>query len=348
MSDNFVDIIGFQLEKVHTAVISWLLDSRNLTVPESDRILLLSKLLPNVMQNDDIASITPIQEYSFGRRRRIDLVAKVITKKGDSCYLLIECKTDSDVDYEQLQQSRDAFLKENPSAACSFYALTLGASQFTYQHMAEKIKGLGFDVLNVSETWQKFSALSLKGKNKIYDDWCDALKREEGRCLNVDKILLEMENPWDDRLKIHGYRIGFPIFYMFYAKLREQLDNSSFKNWAIYSGHNNPVMNWQDGWIESGHEEEALSLYWEFNWNSLILKVELGEKSHDRWERMKDEVVRLCQASQVPGRRPANRKGIWVSIYKWEFDFCHTPIHKVTESTVMILEDVHKRLRSAL
>src|SRR3972149_4701982 len=121
MSDNFVDIVGFQLEKVHTGVISWLLDSRNPMVSESDRISLLSKLLSNGMQNDDIASITPIQEYSFGRRRRLDLVVKIMMKKSDTCYLLIECKTDSDVVFDQLQQCRNAFLKEDPHAVCSFY-----------------------------------------------------------------------------------------------------------------------------------------------------------------------------------------------------------------------------------
>jgi len=346
MFDNFVDIVGFQLEKVHTGVISWLLDSRNPTVPESDRISLLSKLLSNGMQNDDIASITPIQEYSFGRRRKIDLVVKVMMKKGDTCYLLIECKTDSDVDYEQLQQSRNAFLKEDPHATCSFYVLTLGASQFTYQHMAEKIKELGFNVLNVSGTRKKFSGLSLEGKNKIYDVWCNALKREEERCLNVDKILLKMESPWDDRLRVRGYRLGFPLFYMYYAKLRENLDNSPFKNWAIYTGRNNPVMNWQDGWIKNGQGEEALSLYWEFNWNSLILKVELGDKDHDRWGSLKDKIVHLCKASPVPGRQPASREGTWVSVYKWEFNFCRTPVTEISKNTVMILEDVHGRLRS--
>jgi hypothetical protein len=346
MSQNFVDVVGFQLEKVHTGVIAWLLDSDNSVVPARDKILVLSRFLLASLQEDDISTISPIKEYSFGRRRRIDLVVRVIDNKSDTHYLLIEFKTDSDVDVKQLQQSRDAFLEKIPNTVCSFFILTLGASQFTYQHKAEKIKELGFVTLDILQTRRIFSDLSIKGKNKIYDDWCNALEKEEVRCSTIDQVLHSMEHPWDDRLWKGGYRLGFPVFYIFYGKLREQLDNGPFKNWAIYSGSNNPVMNWQDGWLQKGSGNEALSLYWEFNWSSLVLKAELGDKSHDIWRRLRDEITNLCSSSPVPGRKTADRRGTWVSAYKWQFDFCRDSITEIITKVNMILGDLHEKLRN--
>jgi hypothetical protein len=87
MPQNFVGVVGFQLEKVHIGVIGWLLDSGNPVVPASDKILVLSRFLLTPLQEDDITTISSIKEYSFGRRRRIDLVVKVINKKGDTHYL---------------------------------------------------------------------------------------------------------------------------------------------------------------------------------------------------------------------------------------------------------------------
>ena len=345
MSDNFIEVVGFQLEKVHTGVISWLLDSKNSIVPIDDKTLILSRLLSKDLNADDLTEITSIQEYAFGRRIRIDMVVKMVNKKGDTSWLLIECKTDSDVNTNQLQQSQKAFLERFPTDDCACFVLSLGASQFTYQHMIGKIKELKYNVLDVTQTRRIFSDLSIKGNNKIYDDWCDALKKEEERCSTIDQVILGMKDPWDERFKASGYRLGFPVFYTFYGKLRESLDQGPFKNWAIYSGSNNPVMNWQNGWLEKGSGEESIVLYWEFNWNSLTLKAELGNKSYDRWGRMKQEITRLCSASQVKGRSTVDRRGANVTAYKWDFDFCQDPVPQIATKTNTILENLHEQLK---
>src|SRR3972149_10300467 len=189
MSENFVDIIGFQLEKVHTGVIGWLLDTENHSASMSDKIVILNKLLNSSLQDDDVIKIKPIQEYSFGRSRRIDLVVEVINKGGNTRYLFIECKTDSDINEDQLKQGKEAFSKKKPSDDCSFFVLALGASQFTYKHVAEKIKNLGFIMLDVPTTLRIFRGLSIKGNSKIYDDWLVAIEKEVERSSNIEQVL---------------------------------------------------------------------------------------------------------------------------------------------------------------
>lgn len=345
MSENFVDIIGFQLEKVHTGVIGWLLDTENHSASMSDKIVILNKLLNSSLQDDDVIKIKPTQEYSFGRSRRIDLVVEVTSKKGDTRYLVIECKTDSDVNKDQLQKSKEAFLRKKLNSNCYFFVLTLGASQFTYQHLADKIKELEFVVLDVSKTRQIFSSLSIKDKSKIYDDWCEALEKEERRFSNIDQVLSTMESPWDEQLKKRGYRLNFPLYYMFYAKLRELLENGPFKNWAIFSGSNNPVMNWQDGCVDKGFGDESLSLYWEFNWESLTLKAGFEKKPLEKWSSLRNEVQRLCNHSQG-GRRTADRQGTSVTIYKWDFNFCRESVDEIATKTNAILEELHEKLKN--
>jgi hypothetical protein len=127
-----------------------------------------------------------------------------------------------------------------------------------------------------------FSRLSIAGKSKIYDDWIAALEAERARAAQIDRALGAVEDPWDARLLKAGYRTGFPLFYQFYHKLRLHLKKEPFTGWAIYSGSNNPVMNWQEGWVNLGPEDGGIKLYWEFNWNAFCLKAEIREKTATR------------------------------------------------------------------
>ena len=46
MAENFVDIVGFQLEKIHTGMIAWLLDSERSPLPVHEQAVLVKKLAP--------------------------------------------------------------------------------------------------------------------------------------------------------------------------------------------------------------------------------------------------------------------------------------------------------------
>ena len=136
---------------------------------------------------------------------------------------------------------------------------------------------------------------------------------------------------------------------MFYDKLRASLNKGPFKRWAIYSGRNNPVLNWQEGWIKVGSENDAFAVYWEFNWDALCLKAEIEKENTacwERWQKIRPAIVELCAPCPIAGRQTSNRRGTWVTAYKWKFDFCKEAPIDIARKTGDILSHVHKHLHT--
>ena len=155
----------------------------------------------------------------------------------------------------------------------------------------------------------------------------------------------------DARLLKGGYRAGFPVFYIsyFYSKLRTYLDKGRFQGWDIYTGSNNPVMNWRQGWVIVGSEDDALELYWDFNHDTFRLKAAIKERNAERWKRWQEirpALIKLCESCPIAGCKTANRGGTWVTAYKWEFDFCKETPGFIADKTNDILSRVHKCLRT--
>ena len=44
MNSNFVNVVGYQLEKVHTGVINWLLNFRNIEVTLKEKYEMLRRI----------------------------------------------------------------------------------------------------------------------------------------------------------------------------------------------------------------------------------------------------------------------------------------------------------------
>ena len=346
MSETFVDIIGYQLEKIHTGVIAWLLDCDRSPLPLDERTEVIAKLAPDLMTGAKLRSIKAIPEYSFGRRRRIDLVLKMTRNDGAAKYLLIECKTDSDVSFKQLEQSEEAFLERKPYAQPAVISLALGAGQFTMQHQMKAFQQREFRAIDLDRALDIFSKLSISGHNRIYDQWITSMLEEKKRASNICKVIQSNDIPIDDRLRKSGYRTGFPFFYLFYDKIREHLEIGLHRCWAIYSGRNNPVMNWQNGWIKSGSENDQIQLYWEFNRNAFCLKAAISnESSVERWAELRSSVIDTSSTCPVKGKKTRNSRGTWVTAYKWEFDFCKERPIAIAEKTNSIISDLHERLR---
>ena len=353
ITDNFIDIIGYQLEKVHTGMIAWLLDSERSPLRPCEQTAVLEKLVPNISQGAKLTKVKAIREYSFGRRLRIDLVLEMNREDQTKTCLLIECKTDSDVNVDQLKRSAQEFSKKNPNVPFSVIILAVGAGQFTLSHQLREIRHLGFHTIDLPRTLEIFSGLSIAGTISTYADWIASLQAEHARTIQIDEALAKLDGPWDVRLLKAGYRTGFPVFYMFYDKLRAYLDEGRFQGWSIYSGSNNPVMNWQDGWITVGSEDDAIELYWEFNENAFCLKAvikgETEEQTVARWKRWQDirpVLIELCTSCPISGRKTNNKRGTWVTAYKWEFDFCNETPSAIADKTSDILSHVHKCLET--
>ena len=321
MGENFVDIIGYQLEKIHTGIIAWLLDSERSPLPLVEQTETIAKLAPDFLPEMEVTEVKSIREYSFGRRLRIDLVLELNLEDQTKTYLLIECKTDSDVSVDQLTRSAEEFSKQKPDVPFSVIALAVGAGQFTLTHQLQDIQQQEFHAIAIDlpRALEIFSGLSIAGTSRTYDDWIASLQAEHTRTAQIDTALAGLDDPWDVRLLNTGYRLRFPIFYMFYNKLRVHLDKGPFQGWAIYSGNNNPVMNWQEGWITVGTGSDAIELYWEFNWNSFCLKAAIEEQTAarwDRWQEIRTALIDLCESCPVAGRKTANNPGR--SVNSWE------------------------------
>lgn len=349
ITDNFVDIVGYQHEKIHTGMIAWLLDSERSPLTLSEQTAVISKLAPDISQGAKFTKVKATREYSFGRRLRIDLVLEMNREDQTKTYLLIECKTDSDVSVDQLEKSAKEFSEENPNISYTVIILAVGAGQFTLTHQLQEIRCRGFHAIDLPRALGIFSDLSIAGTTSTYDAWITSLQAEHTRTSQIDKALAKLDGPWDAQLLKAGYRTGSPIFYMFYDKLRAHLDKGRFQGWAIDNGGNNPVMNWQEGWVTVGAGGDAIKLYWEFNWNAFCLKADIKDRNTERWERWQEirpVLIKLCESCPVAGRKTANRKGTWVTAYKWEFDFCNETPSVIAEKTSDILSQVHKCLET--
>ena len=313
--------------------------------------MLLAKLAPDLVKAEEFTSTKATREYSFGRSRRIDLVLEIVLKDQTKTYVLVECKTDSDVSVDQLKKSAQEFSEEKPNVPFSVIILAVGAGQFTLMHQLQAIQSLEFPpiAIDVRRALEVFSNLSIAGTTRAYDDWIASLRAEHNRSVQINETLRGLDDPWDAHLLKAGYRTGFPVFYMFYDKLRAFLNKGPFRGWAVYSGRNNPVLNWQEGWIPVGCENDAFSLYWEFNWDAFCLKAEIENQNAARWERwqkIRPAIIEMCTPCPIAGRSTADRRGEWVTAYKWKFDFCKEAPFDIARKTGDILSHVHRHLHS--
>ena len=244
-----------------------------------------------------------------------------------------------------------AFRKKKQEVPFSVIILAVGAGQFTLTYKLQDILDRGFHAIDLAQTLGIFANLSIAGADHVYDDWIASLQAEQTRARRVDQELAMRDSLSDPSLHDVGYRLGFAIFYMFYDKLRTCLEVGEFKGWDIYSGSNNPVMNWNtyEGWVTIALESGSIDLYWEFNRQALHLKANIKERTTARWgqwKRIRTTLIEWCESCPVEGGHPTrSRKGISVSAYKWEFNFCEETLGEIADKTNRILSYMHPCLR---
>lgn len=116
LNNNFVSLVGYQLEKVHTGVIRWVLDSKNTNIPVATKHEILRRIYkmtnnPINFHVNEISAISCFPEYSFGRKRKIDLVVKIDLFQKPTKYIVIEMKVDSIPYSEQLEGTQNDFFE---------------------------------------------------------------------------------------------------------------------------------------------------------------------------------------------------------------------------------------------
>ncbi|CAM4157888.1 PD-(D/E)XK nuclease family protein [Saccharibacillus endophyticus] len=354
MSPNFINIVGYQFERVHTGMIAWLLDWTNPLVTPRQKYEILSRIYSAANQAvpfelSDIHSIVCKPEHSFGRRRKIDLVVKIALREQSPKYLVMEMKVDSIPYKEQLSGTIEDFSQTEGFAEndALFLLLLFGSSQVCIQPEL-----YSFHVLRLPQIMDVFANLNVP--YYAYTEWLDSLQEENSRSHRLEQKIklapsMKLNEEENEYWRGQGYRLWFPLFYYIYDELKRH--SSTNDQWEIYSGGNNPVMNWNPGWLAKQINGYPVHFYWEFNYQDFILKVKIDEKNRlpqSDLSTLRQTVVQLCQQNlPYSGRQTQNRSGLYNSIYKWSFDFKHQEFEHIMREVNHILNTIHPLLASS-
>jgi len=346
--ENFVYIIGYQFERVHTGMIKWLLDWDNTEISKTDKLTIIEnfykyskKAMPFNLNHID--NITCISEYSFGKRLKIDLVVKLELEKDKEHYLVMEMKVDSIPYEDQLKSTKNIFESNNivnaKKTICADYFLLLFGSSFACDSPGNRHD---FSYLKLDDIISVFSGLTIK--NYPYRDWIVSLEEELKRYVDVKRNieLLPSDSIYNSNYWLkNNYRIYLPLFYYIYDDMRKHyLDRK--KSWSIYSGINNPVMNWNGGWI--GNDE--FELFWEFNYESFILKmwIDKNKISREQLNNMREKLYPVCEKTSYQGVKTYRKYSEYNSIFKWDFDFKKMDFEEIAKTVDNDILSIHSGL----
>lgn len=353
MQSNFVNVIGYQLEKVHTGVIRWLLDSMNPTVPIDEKYEIIRRTYRMSHQSskldftqDHISSITCTPEYSIGRKRKIDLVIQINLINRPPKYFVIEMKVDSIADEAQLWGTRNDFFQQKYCSTddVMFFLYLLGTSQ-----VCKKPDNLhDFIVFELPEIIEVYSGLHIN--EYLYMDWIDELKNEFFRKTCILQDLKQAEGMSDNKYwKENGFR-GWQPYYYIYNYMKQY--STKHEKWVIYSGGNNPVMNFwgdnRDGWIKKNIFGYPVEIYWEFNNQDFLLKVKLSDQNklpQDEYIWLRNEISNLCKGVGN-GKQTRITYGTHNSIFKWDFDFKKQDLTQIMATVDNILDTLHPKIKN--
>lgn len=348
MKNNYVNLVGYQFEKVHTGVIKWILDTKNTMVPIETKYEVLRRIF--VMTNNainfhynEILSISCIPEYSIGRKRKIDLVVKIDLFQRTTKYIVIEMKVDSIPFSAQLKGTKSDFFQSTQcdSEDAIFLLLLFGSSQVCQIPELHQ-----FHLFRLPEIIEIFNGHYIE--DIIYTQWIDSIFDEDYRRSQVLIDLDTVSDIWDMEIwNDKGYRTPFPLFYYLYHHLRMKSKRQG--EWDIYSGQNNPVMNWSHGWLKKDIMGYPVKFYWEFNYNEFVLKGFLDDKkklplSELNW--LRQEIADICYKEVLTGYPTRKTYGTFISIYKWKFDFKNQPFEDIMKEVDSILDKVPPLLSS--
>lgn len=357
--ENFVDIVGYQFEKVHNGVMKWLLDWNNGSIDKDLKYEIIERMYSESNNNinfrkDDIENIICRTEYSFGRQLKIDLLITIKLKNEEEKFLVIETKVDSIPQEDQLKRIHEKFIERYNENNAIFLLFLFGTS-----NVCERPRNLhSFAVVDLKKIIRIFES-SKKTESVIFDNWLQALKEERDRIESIEQHLKRASNFYDeDYWRSKGYRLWFPLYYCIYNKLREKSGRP--EKWLIYSGDNNAVMNWAE-WIPGnklnntqilgllGNNKDNLEFYFEFNNEILYLKMHLYNKnsiSPSDIEKLKNIINSIWNSQNIKKGYKAgpSKGGEWVSLYKVKFDFKNDDLSNIMSETEKIIEVISSLL----
>ncbi|GAB6426811.1 PD-(D/E)XK nuclease family protein [Bacillus tropicus] len=347
MRPNFVDIVGYQFEKVHTGAIKWLLDSSNKLIDHTEKSNVLRNLYKTCgilppFKSSDINFIECKPEFSIGSGKRVDLVIEITLNNRDLKYIVIEMKVDTIAKEDQLTATYDGF---HSSEDAIFILFLFGSSQ-----ICQIPKHDHFNTFCLNDIISAFN--NIDSEHYIYRDWMDSLHGELRKGKTIKDLLptltdIKNKNSW----RRNGYRTHFTAFYYLYNHLKSNSKNKIA--WNIYSGNNNPIMNWESGWLDKTISSKTITFYWEFNYQDLILKVKLPKEkylSSQELHQLKSNIISIVSKNPEIKGNIARRQSIprvYNSLYKWKFDFLTESFEEIMMKAELIIQKIHPELKKS-
>ncbi|MFB6305942.1 MAG: hypothetical protein ABEH43_02960, partial [Flavobacteriales bacterium] len=166
-----------------------------------------------------------------------------------------------------------------------------------------------------------------KGKSQILRDWLSSLKAEEKRRENAEQEIGNDDLP-------QGYRDHRVLYFYYYDKLRQELEGGEGE-WRIYSGGNNPVMNWHSEWVPLSEEDPEIKVFLELNWDELKVKARVRNKDNeqhwDKWQKLREKRVLPFKEMIGTDEKSQNRRGEHVTAIKKSLNLEEKPIQEVAK-----------------
>lgn len=355
-SPNIVNMIGFALEKVHTGILAWLLDTEHdaeIARALAHRLCCYGDSSPSIIS--EASKIVKVQSWKEHRinRRAVDLFSVLTLNSDTEVHLIFEVKTDGRLTgNNQLKDIRCGHKEEYPKVRGKFFYVRLGSSRFFGEDNKDSA---GFVVIDLEDLICLIKTLpdaKYPRLASIIRDWVKALKAEHLRYRIAPDIVNLKAEEVEKLISKTGYRGSMGLFYNVYEHLKGYLEKTSFKSWGIYPGGKNPVLNWFNGWTKAGSEKFAVG--WEFNWCKFCLKMDIDpnntgkglertRESNDLIDEIRGFLKGLEPAWVRTIKRPAKR---WRTIMKWNMDWSNLEL--TAKHCVDILATYHPRVREFL
>lgn len=341
---NFVDIIGFGLEKVHMGLLAWLLETDSNgcgAVSIEDKVALINSISGKDLEWTSIQAISTVREESPGNRVRSDLRVEA-RGNGINHWIVIEAKTESDVNPAQLESLEKAYRSwvshlEEPRPELSFVLMMIGASQYTEKHAG--IPG--------SSSWNKLNLddivrilQPLRDKHIYAELWHQSLvKRSE--------MLVSVASRWMGNMCRSDY-------YALYDLIRShlvELEGNEGSHWRIINGQFNAVL-YGRTFPKIPAERDALHgifFWWDIDDDFLVLKGSASKDESVYWSNLKAivrQAIRAMVDLPVIGEQTRNKEGTDQSLWKWRVIQGKPDPREIANQVLLLIEAVESRLKA--
>ena len=257
---NFVYVVGYSLEKVHSGVLARLVDG-----PHGSAVVAAfwNALCPQPIAPEDVKQPKAVREHKIGPRAVVDLLISFRNNQtGEKHHLVCEYKVEGTGNHDgQCQRFRDHWESKHPDEPTCFAFITTGGARFWTPPPPSCFQHVDLPAL--------LKLLSPYREHRLVHDYTEALEDEQLRGALAPAVA--GLSPAEKREL--GYR-SYSWWYAYYHALRTKF--AAPQEWDIYSGTRNPVMRWRPSWAwkdeESRNKCPFGMFYCEFNRSSLMLK----------------------------------------------------------------------------